>query len=152
MALLSLKILLALYITYALLKFFDFFYQSYERRIGAIRSAYANNARAIKAFDGVMLILMAVLVGLLFWSGVVEYLSFTTGLLVGSTLIQIYFHRFCEPLPADKSPEPPVSAIKLMSYAIQANPGKPWRELVFLTVLFVWALYRILAQGFGLLS
>jgi hypothetical protein len=150
--LLSLRILLALYIVYALLKFFDFFYQSYDRRIGAIRSAYANNARAIKAFDGVMLILMAVLVGLLFWSGVVEYLSFTTGLLVGSTLIQIYFHRFCEPLPADKSPEPPVSAIKLMSYAIQANPKKPWRELVFLTVLFVWALYRIFTQGFGLLS
>lgn len=151
MAQTTLKILLALYIAYALLKFFDFFYQSYDRRIGAIRSAYANNARAIKAFDGVMLLLMGVLVGLLFWSGV-EYLSFTTGLLVGSTLIQIYFHRFCEPLPADKSPEPPVSAIKLMSYAIQANPEKPWRELAFLTVLFVWALYHIFTQGFGLLS
>jgi hypothetical protein len=151
MALLSLKILLALYIAYALLKFFDFFYQSYDRRIDAIRSAYANDARAIKAFDSVVLILMVVLVVLLFWSGV-EYLSFTTGLLVGSTLIQVYFHRFCEPLPPDKAPEPPVSAIKLMSYAIQANPEKPWRELAFLTVLFVWALYRIFTQGFGLLS
>ena len=60
MALLSLKILLALYIAYALLKFFDFFYQSYERRVGAIRAAYANDARAIKAFDSLVLVLMAI--------------------------------------------------------------------------------------------
>src|SRR5215471_10534474 len=151
MALLSLKILLALYIAYALLKFFDFFYQSYERRIGAIRSAYANDARAIKMFDSVVLILMVVLVALLFWSGV-EYLSFTTGLLVGATVIQVYFHRFAEPLPADRQPEPPVSAIKLMSWSIQANPEKPWRELALLTVLFAWALFKLVTQGFGLLS
>ena len=137
-----LKILLALYIAYALLKFFDFFYQGYDRRIRSIRAAYENNARVLKAFDNIVLALMLLLVVLQFVSGI-EYLSFTTGLLVGSTLIQIYFHRFCEPLPADKSPEPPVSPIKLMSWGIQANPEKPWRELAFLTVLFVWALYRI---------
>ena len=45
-----------------------------------------------------------------------------------------------------------MSAIKLMSFAIQANPEKPWRELAFLTVLFSWALYRIFTQGFGLAS
>ena len=137
-----LKILLALYIAYALLKFFDFFYQSYDRRMRSIRAAYENDGRVLKTFDDVVLGLMVLLVVLQFLSGI-EYLSFTTGLLVGSTLIQIYFHRFCEPVPADKSPEPPVSPIKLMSWGIQAAPEKPWRELAFLTVLFVWALYRI---------
>lgn len=144
-----LKILLALYIAYALLKFFDFFYQSYDRRMIGIRATYANDGRILKVFDNVVLGLMALFVVLLFMSGV-EYLSFVTGLLVGSTIIQIYFHRFCEMVPADKAPEPPVSPIKLMSYAIQANPERPWKELAFLTVLFVWALYRLLGQGFGL--
>ncbi len=151
MAALVLKVLLVLYIVYALLKFFDFFFQSYDRRIASIRAAYANNGRAIRVFDNIVLLLMVAFVVLLFASGI-EYLSFTTGLLVGCTLIQVYFHRFSEPLPADKAPEPPVSAIKLMSYSIQATPGKPWRELAFLTILFVWALYRLFAQGFGLVS
>ena len=142
MAQTALKILLALYIVYALLKFFDFFYQSYDRRMRSIRAAYENDGRVLKTFDNVVLGLMVLLVVLQFLSGI-EYLSFTTGLLVGSTLIQIYFHRFCDPVPADKSPEAPVSPIKLMSWGIQANPEKPWRELAFLTVLFVWALYRI---------
>ena len=123
-----LKILLVLYIAYALLKFFDFFYQSYDRRMRSIRAAYENDGRVLKTFDNVVLGLMVLLVVLQFLSGI-EYLSFTTGLLVGSTLIQIYFHRFCDPVPADKAPEPPVSPIKLMSWGIQATPEKPWREL-----------------------
>ncbi len=146
-----LKVLLILYIAYALLKFFDFFYPSYDRRMIGIRAAYENNGRILKIFDNSVLVLMAILVVLLFMSGV-EYLSFTTGLLVGSTLIQIYFHRFSEMVPLEKAPEPPASPIKLMSYAIQANPGRPWRELAFLTILFVWALYDLLGQGFGLWS
>ena len=146
-----LKILLVVYIAYALLKFFDFFYQSYDTRIRAIKAAYADNGRILKTFDTVILALMILLVILLFASGV-EYLSFTTGLLVGSTIIQVYFHRFSEPLAADKAPEPPVSAIKLMSYSIQASPEKPWRELAFLTVLFVWALYHLLAPALGRLA
>jgi len=137
-----LKILLALYIVYALLKFFDFFYQDYDRRMRSIRAAYENDGHVLKTFDNIMLGLMVLLVVLQFRGGI-EYLSFTTGLLVGSTLIQIYFHRFCDPVPADRSPDPPVSPIKLMSWGIQANPEKPWRELAFLTVLMVWALYRI---------
>ena len=137
-----LKILLALYIVYALLKFFDFFYQDYDRRMRSIRAAYENDGHVLKTFDNIMLGLMVLLVVLQFRGGI-EYLSFTTGLLVGSTLIQIYFHRFCDPVPADRSPDPPVSPIKLMSWGIQANPEKPWRELAFLTVLMAWALYRI---------
>jgi len=149
--LLSLKILLTLYILYALLKFFDFFFQNYDTRLKKIRAAYSDGSRTIAIFDNIVLGLMVVFVGLLFATGV-EYLSFTTGLLVGMTLIQVYFHRFCNPLPPDKSPEPPVSAIKLMSYSIQANPGKAWRELLFMTVLFVWALSALLTEGFRLLS
>src|SRR5438552_3491209 len=115
MATTTLKVLLALYLLYGLLKFFDFFFQSYETRMRGIRAAYANGGRGLRIFDNAILIFIAVLVVLLFVSGV-EYLSFATGLLVGCTLIQVYFHRFSEPLSADKAPEPPVSAIKLMSW------------------------------------
>ena len=65
--------------------------------------------------------------------------------------ITSYGDTVADPLPPDKQPDPPVSPIKLMSYAIQADPGKPWRELTFMTLLFVWALYMLLTQGFGLL-
>ena len=37
-----------------------------------------------------------------------------------------------------------------MSYGIQAFPKKPWKELVFLTVIFLWGLYMLLSKGFGL--
>jgi hypothetical protein len=146
-----LKILLTLYIVYALVKFFDFFYSSYDRRIAGLRSAYQEGGHAIKLFDNVILVVMALFVVLLFASGM-EYLSFITGLLVGMTLIQVYFHRFIDPLPPDKAPKPPVSAIKLMSYAIQANPEKAWRELLFMTVLLLWGLYMLLTRGFGLFT
>ncbi len=105
--------------------------------------------RIIKIFDDAVLIVMVVFVLLLFASGV-EYLNFTTGLLVGMTLIQVYFHRFSDPLPPEKSPKPPITALKMMSYSIQANPGKAWRELIFMTILFIWALYMLFSQGFGL--
>lgn len=150
MARLILKILLILYILYALLKFFDFFYQTYDTRMKAIRAAYSEGGRTIRIFDNTVLILMLAFVVLLFASGV-EFLSFTTGLLVGMTIIQVYFHRFSETLSADKIPEPPVSAIKLMSYSIQANPGKAWRELLFMTLLLVWALYMLVSRGLGFL-
>jgi hypothetical protein len=81
---------------------------------------YRNDGRPIKMLDNIVLVVMVVFVSLLFMSGV-EYISFTTGLLVGTTVIQVYFHRFSDPLPPDKSPEPPVTALKLMSYSIQAN-------------------------------
>ena len=151
MASLVLKILLILYIAYALLKFFDFFFLPYDHRIKRIRDAYLNEGRTLRVFDDVVLVLMAVFVVLLFSFGV-EYLSFTTGLLVGMTLIQVYFHRFSSVLPADKMPEPPVSAIKLMSWSIQASPEKPWRELIFMTVLLVWCLFMLVTRGFALIS
>lgn len=34
-----------------------------------------------------------------------------------------------------------------MSYAIQANPGLAWREITFMTAVFAWGLYQLLAEG-----
>jgi hypothetical protein len=62
---------------------------------------YRNDGRPIKMLDNIIPVVMIVFVSLLFMSGV-EYISFTTGLLVGTTVIQVYFHRFSDPLPPDK--------------------------------------------------
>jgi hypothetical protein len=143
-----LKILLTIYILYALLKFFEFFFRSEEAKMKGLRAVYSGGGHAIKIFDNVILVLMLVFIGLLFASGV-EYLNFTTGLLVGMTVIQVYFHRFSDPLPPEKSPEPPITALKMMSYSIQASPEKAWKELLMMTVLFLWALYMLATRGFG---
>ncbi len=37
-----------------------------------------------------------------------------------------------------------ISPVKMMSYAIQANPEKPWKQLAIITFLAVWVLYRII--------
>jgi hypothetical protein len=149
---LTLKILLTVYILYALLKFFEFFFRDEATKRKGLYSVYVKgNGAVVKAFDNGILILMLVFLGLLFAGGV-EYVSFTTGLLVGMTIIQVYFHRFCDPLPPEKSPEPPITALKMLSYSIQANPGKAWRELVLMTLLFVWSLYMLATQGFGLFT
>jgi hypothetical protein len=149
---LPLKILLAVYILYALLKFFEFFFRDEETKMKGLYTVYVKGGGAVvKIFDNVMLAFMLVLLGLLFRGGV-EYVSFTTGLLVGMTIIQVYFHRFSEPLPPEKSPEPPITALKMLSYSIQANPGRAWRELVLMTILFLWALYMLVTQGFGLFT
>lgn len=152
MAALILKILLTLYILQSLLKFCIHFFVDYETRKRRIEGYYSGGGRTITLFDNITLVFMVLFVGLLFASGGMEYLSFTTGLLVGMTLIQLYFHRFRDPLTPEKSPKPPVTPVKHMSYAIQANPGKAWREYLLMTVLLVWALYMLLAEGFGLFT
>ena len=48
-------------------------------------------------------------------------------------------------------PPPPVYPIKLMSYAIQANPAKPWKELTIIALLLLWVLYRLLTEPLTLL-
>ena len=58
-------------------------------------------------------------------------------------IIQIFFHRFSEPLSEDKAPETSAPPRKIMSYAIQANPGLAWREILLMTALFSWALYAL---------
>jgi len=148
----TLKILLTVYILYALLKFFEFFFRDEETKRKGLDTVYVKGGGAVvKIFDNVMLAFMLVLLGLLFWGGV-EYVSFTTGLLVGMTIIQVYFHRFSEPLPPEKSPAPPITALKMLSYSIQANPGRAWRELILITILFLWALLMLATQGFGVIT
>ncbi|MGZ4936949.1 MAG: hypothetical protein ACXV4C_10440 [Halobacteriota archaeon] len=149
-ALLVLKILLIFFVVYSLLKFFVFFFVKYDTRKKWLDSSYKGKTSATKSSDIFLLVMMLLLLGLLFASGAMQYVSFTTGLLVGMVLIQLYFHSFSDPLPPEKSPEPPASPIKTMSYAIEAHPGKAWRELIIITVIFVWALYVLLTQGIGL--
>lgn len=133
-----------------LVKFSVFFFVRYAARRKRLDLSYGSKTSATKYFDNVILLILALLIILLYWSKKMEYLSFITGVYIGATLIQVYFHRFSDPLPEDKSPQPPVSPIKMMSYAIQAFPKKPWKELFFLVVIFGWGLYMLLSKGFGL--
>lgn len=73
--------------------------------------------------------------------------SFLTGLFVRISLIQVYFHRFIRPLPEDKMPESPLPPIKLMSYAVQAQPGLAWREYVLVAAAAIWGLYVLVVHG-----
>jgi hypothetical protein len=151
-ALLVLKILLVFFVVYSLVKFFVFFFVKYDTRRKWLDSSYKGKTSATKVSDIFLLVMILLLLGFLFASGGTEYISFTTGLLVGMVLIQLYFHSFSAPLPPEKSPESPVSPIKIMSYAIEANPGKAWRELIIMTVIFIWAFYMLITQGFGLVK
>jgi hypothetical protein len=152
MASFTLKVMLTVYIIYALLKFFEFFFRDEATKMKGLRAVYVQGGgKVVRIFDNVILVVMLIFLGLMFATGV-EYLSFTTGLLVGMTIIQLYFHRFSDPLPPEKSPEPPVTALKMLSYSVQANPGKAWRELILMTLLFAWSLYMLATRGFGLFA
>jgi hypothetical protein len=144
-----LAILLAIYSVHALAKFGFFFVLSYRRRREALDRAYAGKASATKIADAVLLVFAIVLAGLLGIRGA-DHVSFLTGLLVGMTLIQIYFHQFSVPLSDNEAPKPPSSPIKIMSYALQAKPGRPWKELVVIACLLIWSLCGVLRQ-YGLL-
>lgn len=94
---LILKILLVVYSLYSLLKFIESFIRSDENKAKGLYKIYVQgNGSVIKIFDNVILVLMMLFLVLLFVSGV-EYVSFTTGLLVGMTIIQVFFHRFSVP-------------------------------------------------------
>jgi len=149
MVLLILKILLTFFVVYSLVKFFVFFFVKYDSRRKMLDSAYKGKTSATKLSDIFLLIMILLLLVFLFAFGGMEYISFITGLLVGMVLIQLYFHSFSDPLPPEKAPESPVSPIKIMSYAIEANPKKAWIELIIMTVIFIWALYMLFTQGFG---
>lgn len=150
MATTILKVLMTLFCIQVLIKFYVFFFVSYTVRRKQLDKSYGDKGSATKILDYILLFINALLVTLLFLSENLEYLSFITGLYVGATLIQTYFHQFSDPLPQSKSPAEPTSPIKIMSYAIQAFPKKPWKELVFLTLLFAWGLYMLLSKGFDL--
>jgi hypothetical protein len=143
-----LTVLLIAFCLQGLVKFAVGFLVPYETRINRIASYYRRDGRVIGIYDSVTLVVMAVLVVLLLVTEM-QYLSFVTGLVVGMLTIQIFFHRFSKPLPADRAPEPPAPPRKVMSYAIQANPGLAWREIVFMTLVFLWALYQLIAELLG---
>lgn len=152
MATTILKILMTLFCLQVVIKFYVFFFVKYDTRKKQLDKSYGNKLSATKKTDYVLLAICAILVTLLFLSENLEYLSFITGLYVGATLIQIYFHQYSNklPLPDDKAPAEPLSPIKLISYSIQAFPKRPWKELLFLTILFLWGLYMLLSKGFDL--
>ncbi len=45
-----------------------------------------------------------------------------------------------------------MTALKMMSYSIQANPGKGWREITLISLLLFWSLYMLASRGFGWFS
>jgi len=145
-----LKILLALVMVQAMVKFGVFFLVRYETRRRILDSQYADKTTATKTSDLLLLGIVVLLLVLLFASGQIEYISFGVGLYAGMTLIQTYFHEFSKPLTPAELPSQPVSPIKIMSYAIQANPEKPWKELIVMTLLFIWVLYKLVAEAFGI--
>ncbi|MBV8957087.1 MAG: hypothetical protein JO153_10950 [Solirubrobacterales bacterium] len=115
---------------------FTFFALPYARRRAALDRAYSNQLSATAASDRVLLLIVVVLAVILFLAGV-NAVSFLTGLWIGATLIQTYFHRYDEPLAPGQAPLPPAGPIKLMSYAIQADPWRPWPQIAALTVLIL---------------
>ncbi len=140
-----LTIALILFCIQGLVKFAVGFLVPYDTRIKRISSHYERDGRIISIYDTATLVIIVVLVVLLFVTGVHE-LSFITGLVVGMLIIQIFFHRFSERLIEDKAPETSAPPRKIMSYAIQANPGLGWREIIVMTALFCWALYELVSH------
>lgn len=133
--------LVALLGLHALLKFV-FFLLPYPKRRAALDRAYADKPTATKRPDAILLTITLGVATLILLRGS-DGTSFLGGLWIGATLIQLYFHRFDEPLSPAKAPPRLVSPIKMMSYAIQAEPARPWREILSLVFLILWSLAQI---------
>lgn len=123
---------------------FAFFALPYRRRRADLDRAYGTALSATKRSDIALRIIVVALVVVLFVAGV-HPPSFLIGLWCGATLIQLYFHEYHDPLPADMAPQTPAGPIKTMSYAIQAAPWKPWRELLLLTAVVVAGVVALIA-------
>ncbi len=143
--LIALTILLIAFCIQGLVKFVVGFAVPYRTRIARIGAYYRRDGRIIGIYDSVTLIIIVALVVLLFLTEM-QPLSFITGLVAGMLIIQIFFHRFSEPLSDDQAPEHGAAPRKFMSYAIQARPVLAWREIVLMTALFGWALYELILQ------
>ena len=141
----ALTILLIAFCIQGLVKFAVGFLVPYPHRIKRISSYYKRDGHIISVYDSATLAIIMVLVVLLFLTDMHE-LSFIRGLIVGMLLIQIFFHRFSRPLGPDQAPQPPTPPRKLMSYAIQANPGLAWLEIALMTRLFAWALFALIRR------
>ncbi len=126
---------------HALLRF-AFFALPYARRRAALDRSYEGRRTATAVPDAVSLVLVVVVAAVMFLGGR-GGVGFLAGLWVGAVVIQVYFHRFHEPLDARTAPSEPLSPIKTMSYAIQANPWAAWRELALFTVLVAASIVAI---------
>jgi len=120
----ALSIVLIAFCALGLVKFAVGFVVPYPTRIRRVASYYDRGDRIISIYDTVTLVIIVALIVLLFVTGIHD-LSFITGLIVGMLVVQIFFHRFSEPLLEDKAPESSAPPRQIMSYAIQARPG--WR-------------------------
>jgi hypothetical protein len=141
---LALRIVVGLLMLHALVKFAVFFFIPYHTRRKMLDDQYGAKTSATKLSDLLLLAIVLLLVGLLFARGGVDYQSFAVGLWAGMTLIQTYFHEFSKPLLPEQLPRHgDISPIKMMSYGIQASPGRPWKQLVIIGILAVWVLYRV---------
>ena len=144
----ALTIVLIAFCIQGLVKFAVGFLVPYKKRIDRISSYYEQDGRIISIYDTVTLVIIVALVVLLFLVDM-HQLSFITGVIVGMLVLQIFFHRFSQPLPKDRAPESSAPPRKVMSYAIQASPALAWREIAVMTAFFGWALYELVS---GLLS
>jgi hypothetical protein len=122
---------------------FAFFALPYRRRRALLDKQYGDKPSATSTSDQVLMVFTVLLAALLLWRGV-EAASFLGGLWIGATLIQLYFHQFHRPVPAERAAPPETSPLKEMSYAIQDAPWRPWPQLLTLTVLVVFSLVLIL--------
>ena len=144
----TLTILLIAFCVQGLTKFVVGFAVPYRTRIARIGAYYRRDGRIISVYDSVTLVIIVALVVLLFLTDM-QPVSFITGLVAGMLIIQIFFHRFSEPLAADRAPEPEAAPRKIMSYAIQGRPALAWREIALMTALFGWALYELVGSLLG---
>jgi len=117
----ALAIVLIAFCIQGLVKFAVGLVVPYPARIRRIASYYQRDGGIISIYDTITLVMIVALVILLFVTGLHDF-SFITGLVVGMLVIQIFFHRFSEPLPEDKAPESSAPPRKIMSYAIDP-PG-----------------------------
>jgi hypothetical protein len=121
---------------------FTFFALPYRRRRAMLDKQYGDKASATSTSDQVLMVFTVLLAALFLWRGI-EAVSFLGGLWIGATLIQLYFHQFHRPVPAERAAPPETSPLKEMSYAIQDAPWRPWPQLLMLTVLVVFSLVRL---------
>lgn len=113
---------------YSVLKFGFFFALPYGKRRAALDKSYDGKAYATGASDTVLLVIAVTLATLLL-AGENEPISFLGGLFVGAVLVQLFFHAFHAPVPAEREAPEPRSPLKRMSYAIQDRPARAWKVM-----------------------
>lgn len=137
--------LLLAYAGYAAVKPFFFFLLPYEKRRRLLDGQYAGRPAATQISDNFFLLLILAITLLLYLTGI-DHVSFLAGLLVGMTIIQLFFHRFTNEPNAGREAPKPMSPIKRMSYAIQDRPALAWRELLLIIILPVGSIAALLRE------